>query len=185
MYLVIDLEATCWPDRRHNRGQNEIIEIGAVLLEEDFRLKDKFGMFVKPILHPQLSEFCQQLTSIRQEQVDNAQTLSDVWSVFEEWVIKKTHRRMSEQIFCSWGDYDKNQLQRDMKRHNMAYPFTAIPHRNLKAEFAKRHRISKCGMEKTLRILGLKLEGTHHRGIDDAWNIARILMKEWGNRTDI
>ena len=24
--------------------------------------------------------------------------------------------------------------------------------------------------------LGLPLEGTHHRGVDDAWNIAKILV---------
>jgi len=27
----------------------------------------------------------------------------------------------------------------------------------------------------TLDKLGLPLEGTHHRGVDDAWNIAKIL----------
>lgn len=31
------------------------------------------------------------------------------------------------------------------------------------------------GMPEALDLLGLKLEGTHHRGIDDASNIAKIL----------
>ncbi|GIK56584.1 MAG: hypothetical protein BroJett015_22470 [Chloroflexota bacterium] len=31
------------------------------------------------------------------------------------------------------------------------------------------------GMARALQILKMPLEGTHHRGHDDAWNIARIL----------
>ena len=31
------------------------------------------------------------------------------------------------------------------------------------------------GMSEALRRLGLPLEGTHHRGGDDAWNIAGLL----------
>ena len=31
------------------------------------------------------------------------------------------------------------------------------------------------GMAKALQLVGLPLEGTHHRGIDDARNIAKLL----------
>ena len=31
-------------------------------------------------------------------------------------------------------------------------------------------------MDEALRLLGLPLEGTHHRGGDDAWNIAAVLL---------
>ena len=30
-------------------------------------------------------------------------------------------------------------------------------------------------MDEALRLAGLPLEGTHHRGVDDAWNIAALL----------
>lgn len=33
------------------------------------------------------------------------------------------------------------------------------------------------GMAQALELLDLPLEGTHHRGDDDAWNIAGILSK--------
>jgi inhibitor of KinA sporulation pathway (predicted exonuclease) len=32
-------------------------------------------------------------------------------------------------------------------------------------------------MEQALELLNLPLEGTHHRGGDDAWNIAAILSE--------
>ncbi len=36
--------------------------------------------------------------------------------------------------------------------------------------------VQKCGMKKAMAILNLDLNGTHHRGIDDARNIAKILQ---------
>jgi inhibitor of KinA sporulation pathway (predicted exonuclease) len=36
---------------------------------------------------------------------------------------------------------------------------------------------SEVGMTTALEKLGLPLEGTLHRGVDDAWNIAKILAK--------
>ena len=39
----------------------------------------------------------------------------------------------------------------------------------------------RCGMTAALDLLGLPLAGTHHRGIDDARNIARIVQKTLPN----
>lgn len=47
-------------------------------------------------------------------------------------------------------------------------------HLNLKTEFAAWKGVRRCGMAAALKYLDLPLVGTHHRGIDDARNIARI-----------
>jgi len=48
----------------------------------------------------------------------------------------------------------------------------------VKALFALRHKLTRpVGMAQALKELGLPLEGTHHRGIDDARNIAHILHR--------
>ena len=47
---------------------------------------------------------------------------------------------------------------------------------NVKTLFAITRSLRReVGMSKALQILGMPLEGTHHRGGDDAWNIAGIL----------
>jgi len=33
------------------------------------------------------------------------------------------------------------------------------------------------GLDEAYKYLGLTMEGTHHRGDDDAWNIASILCQ--------
>lgn len=49
-------------------------------------------------------------------------------------------------------------------------------HINVKELFASTKGLKKkVGMKGALGILGIPLEGTHHRGVDDARNIAKIL----------
>jgi 3'-5' exoribonuclease 1 len=72
--VVVDLEATCWPpaDPR-GREDMEIIEIGALLVETpSLEPVDEFDSFVRPLRHPTLSDFCKELTSIDQEDIDQA-----------------------------------------------------------------------------------------------------------------
>lgn len=52
----------------------------------------------------------------------------------------------------------------------------AYPHVNLKQLFSNTQGLPKrYGMAEALQLAGLPLEGTHHRGIDDARNIAKLL----------
>jgi 3'-5' exoribonuclease 1 len=61
-YVIVDLEATCWEGRDSSR--NEIIEIGAVLVNEQQEILSEFEQFVRPLMNPVLSEFCKNLTTI-------------------------------------------------------------------------------------------------------------------------
>ncbi|NWF58387.1 MAG: exonuclease domain-containing protein [Fischerella sp.] len=169
-FLIVDVEATCSNDNSIPRYETEIIEIGAVMLNGDtWIIESEFQQFIRPVRHPHLTNFCTQLTTIRQEDVDAASTFPDVISRFKEWIYS-----FPNHIFCSWGDYDKNQFIRDCKFHNVPYPFSS-EHRNIKKEFSEYCGISqKFGMAQALQHLGIKLQGTHHRGIDDARNIAAI-----------
>ena len=84
-------------------------------------------------------------------------------------------------LFCSWGFYDRHQLEKDCERYKINSNFISN-HISLKHQFHnvdKKHTISTkgMGMTKALRILNIPLDGIHHRGIDDAKNIAKIFIK--------
>jgi inhibitor of KinA sporulation pathway (predicted exonuclease) len=179
-YVVLDLEATCWqkgtrPDRM------ETIEIGAVRLDPDTFLpqEDTFSRFVRPTVEPELSEFCTELTGITQTDVNSAGTFPEVFRDFMAWLGE------AEITLCTWGAYDVGQLKVDCRRHGISFPDRFENYINLKKRFAASHDIKPCGMKHALRILNIPLEGRHHRGIDDAKNIAKIaadLLKEAGRK---
>ena len=175
-YLVIDLEATCSNDGSVPKHEMEIIEIGAVMVAaKDLEPVDEFQTFIKPVRHPALTEFCTELTSIAQADVANAPAFPVAIEALRTWMD-----RFADVLFCSWGDYDRKQFRMDCSHHKVPYPF-GPDHLNIKRAFAKRQCLPKSvGMAQALRRVGLPLNGTHHRGIDDARNIARLLPHALG-----
>lgn len=171
--IVCDLEATCWDDDT-SKDQMETIEIGAVRIQKGI-VTDSFCRFIRPKLHPHLSDFCKTLTTIQQADVDAARSFPVVFDDFLRWIGPAPF------IFCSWGRYDVGQLQLDTVRLGIPWPEGLSNHLNIKHLFAQWRQVPSCGLDRALRLAGLTLEGTHHRGIDDARNIARltILMLPW------
>ena len=166
--IVVDVEATCWAERRP-RDRMEIIEIGAVRLDQQLTMVDEFASFVRPVVEPSLSPFCTELTSFTQADVEAADPFGMVFPRFVDWIGPGDHR------LCSWGWYDVGQFQLDCGRHRLTVPaWFEADHVNLKAVHASRPGGRRCGMATALTELGLPLVGTHHRGIDDARNIARM-----------
>jgi 3'-5' exoribonuclease 1 len=169
-FLVIDLEATCDEERRIPSRQMEIIEIGAVLCDaESLDPVGEFQTFVKPVRHPVLTPFCTRLTSITQHDVAGAPGFAHAIQSLDRFLDGR------DALFCSWGDYDRNQFELDASFHKVSLPFHGR-HLNLKKRFsAELGEEKRYGMASALRRVGLTLQGTHHRGIDDARNIARLL----------
>jgi len=170
--LIIDLESSCHPRGNEPRGFfSEIIEIGAILLDIDSRKVDwEFQRFVRPTMFPELSMFCRQLTTITQAEVDSGASLESALRELALCIADQDYR------FASWGNYDCNQFKRNCERFGLPYPFHP-EHLNLKAAFAAWMRGRPMGMVRALHALHLPLEGTHHRGLDDARNIGKIAIR--------
>ena len=96
-FIVYDLEATCWRSRKPRKV--EIIEIGAVKLNEKLEIVDDFCQFVRPKLHPEISPFCTKLTSIVQDDIEDAPLFDEAIEHFEDWVGFDDTRSM----LMSWG----------------------------------------------------------------------------------
>ncbi|MFH1723762.1 MAG: 3'-5' exonuclease [Elusimicrobiota bacterium] len=168
-YVIVDLEATCW-EADASIADKEIIEIGAVRLDGgDLQVVDEFDAFVRPLRHPLLSEFCRNLTRIGQGEIDQASPLPRVFQNFLDWIGPEPFK------LCSWGEYDHGQFQVELRRHGLRWPADFRGHVNLEARFALTYNLKRSvGLREALRLLGIGFDGTQHRGIDDARNIAKI-----------
>ncbi|SFO86206.1 3'-5' exonuclease [Ralstonia sp. NFACC01] len=168
--LVVDLEATC--DENAPSFDMECIEVGAVWMA-DGSVVDCFQAFVRPVVNPRLTPFCSALTGIRQADVDSAPLFPAVAEALRTFVA---YCGQPNSVWASWGAWDCKQLERDSARHGIALPID-LPHVNAKRLFAKARRIGKeVGMAKALELAGLPLDGAHHRALDDALNVAKLLQ---------
>ena len=183
MIIVVDLEATCWEDNKEKQNaEMEIIEIGGVLLDDNLDVIEKVSVFIKPIINPILTDYCKNLTSITQEDVNAAQEFPQALQCFTRAIQKhlSPSDTLDKHILASWGLFDKTQLIKDCERHEIEYPFGQ--HWNVKQGFTKKQGVKKrFGLKKALQRLSLEFEGNPHRGIDDAYNVARIIREYFGS----
>ncbi len=177
-YIVFDLEATCWEYRRASHKQ-EVIEIGALKLDEYAEVTEVFCKFIKPVFHPTLSPFCKKLTSITQEDVEGADEFSAVIEQFQEWIGWQDNE---EYILCSWGFFDRKILENNCALHRLDDEWLEH-HISLKHQYQKIRGLHKpIGLKRAVEKEGFEFTGTHHRGIDDADNLSKIFRKhfdEW------
>ncbi|SPF01586.1 3'-5' exonuclease [Streptomyces sp. MA5143a] len=86
-FVIFDLEFTTWPGAAAEDwsapGQlREIVQIGALRLDERYAVVEEYETLVRPVANPELSPFFTELTGIEQESVDRdgvppAEALSD------------------------------------------------------------------------------------------------------------
>jgi inhibitor of KinA sporulation pathway (predicted exonuclease) len=167
--VVVDLESTCWEGEPPPGEMSEIIEIGVTLLDlASLKRTDKRSMLVRPE-SSQVSPFCTALTTIEPGMLAGAPPLADAVRVL------KREFKTKDRLWASWGDYDRRQFERSCAESGTAYPF-GPGHLNVKTLFATARALEReVALDGAFAILGWQMEGTHHRGADDAWNIARVL----------
>lgn len=166
--LIVDIEATCWENDPPPGQESEIIEIGICTLSlESGEVGEKHSILV----HPQrstVSEFCTTLTTLTQEQVDTGVSFEQACQILRDEFDSQNH------TWGSWGDYDRKMFVAQCQSFQVEYPFSNR-HVNIKKLFRKTfHEKKPMGMAQALARVQLPLTGTHHRGDDDAYNIARI-----------
>lgn len=173
--LVVDLESTCWQGAPPSDQQSDIIEVGLTVLDlKTLERTDKQSFLVKP-QRSSVSEFCTELTTITPEMLTDAPSLEEVCATL------RRDYKSRERPWASYGDYDRRQFERCCRDLGIGYPF-GPSHLNVKTLFAMSYGLSReTGMARALEMSKRPLEGTHHRGGDDAWNIAAILSDLLGS----
>ncbi|MFE7462625.1 exonuclease domain-containing protein [Streptomyces sp. NPDC057499] len=186
---VIDIEATCWDGRPPPGAVGEIIEIGLTVVDLGTAERvARHRILVRPA-RSSVSAFCTELTGLTQAEVNTGLSFAEACRLLA------AEHRAGSRPWTSWGDYDRNQFVRQCRMTGTPYPF-GRHHLNAKLPFTAAHGLRKRpGMARALEVAGLPLEGRHHSGADDAWNIAALVLDtaargawpepaDWSEQTD-
>jgi inhibitor of KinA sporulation pathway (predicted exonuclease) len=157
---------------------NEIIEIGAVTLDEQFRELKYFSMLVRSRLGGgRLQTHVREMTSLTQQDLQvHGQPFDKAIARFTRWLGSGEH------ILCTWGDGDIRALLANTRYFTGARELTFFKNYvNLQAYFQHRFETSKAqqiGLSAAGEMLGLPSEGYHlHRALGDSRFTAEILRK--------
>ncbi|XP_059547990.1 ERI1 exoribonuclease 2 isoform X8 [Myotis daubentonii] len=191
--VVIDFESTCWEEGKRHRTQ-EIIEFPAVLLNTSTgEIESEFHAYVQPQEHPILSEFCMELTGIKQDQVDEGVPLKICLSQFCKWIQKIQQQKKiifatgvsdlptSEVKLCAfvtWSDWDLGVcLEYECKRKQLFKPVFLNAWIDLRVTYKIFYKRKPKGLSGALQEVGIEFLGREHSGLDDSRNTAFLAWK--------
>ena len=178
-YLVIDLEMCKVPrDYRSKRYKyaNETIQIGAVLLDEEFKRIGTLSQFVHPE-HGVIDYFIENLTGIKNVQVKHAPRLQEALLHMLNWIGDREYK------VYAWSGSDRAQILHEIKAKNIVDEKIAsfmeesrwVDYQDI---FMKRYEMSrKMSLEEVLGRADIDPEGRFHDGLNDAVNTGLLIEK--------
>lgn len=172
-YIVVDFEWNQSPYGKNTSRKHlpfEIIEIGAVKLSEEFQEVDRFSEIIKPKVYKKLHHVTKSLTGISEKELNTGRPFSEVAKDFLEWCG-------DDYMFCTWGNLDLLELQRNLKFYHMeALLKGPITYHNVQKLFRLFYddENSTAALECAVEVLGLKKEEEFHRAVNDAAYTAAV-----------
>ena len=115
-YIVLDLE---W--NQSNTGKEdaveklpfEIIEIGAIKLNNERVMVSEFNELIKPQVYHEMHKITSKLIHIQMQELERGRPFPEVGGDFVRWCGQEEH------LFCTWGTLDLTELQRNMAYYEM------------------------------------------------------------------
>ena len=123
-YGFLDFEMTCdgiqdngrfIDDGRMKESQREIISIGFVICDEKYKIQRKYSTFIKPVHNTELSDYCLNLTGIKQSDVDSGKKSNNAFRAICE--LCKTY---SVDRIYTYGSADQRAVNYSMKWNKKA-----------------------------------------------------------------
>ncbi len=173
-YIVFDLEwnqAALGKRYINKKMPFEIIEIGAVKLNSDMEETGRFNELVKPKVYKNINRITGNIVHLDMKQLKSARPFQKVMESFLEFCEK-------DYVFCTWGNLDLIELQRNMKFYSMS-PLSQKPIKFLDVQklFALQFEGEKSQhtLEYAVDVCGIQKDIPFHRAFADAYYTAKVL----------
>ena len=177
-YVVLDLEMCRVPKgarREAFRSANELIQIGAVVLDEDYGIKDTFMTYVAP-QYGAIDSFIRRLTGITRDHTKGAPTTKDALQAFANWLPE-------DACLVAWSDNDRAQIEREIRGKDINIPklntyMDTECWVDCQQAFAERIDSQKCfRLSEALLLANIEYDDGAHDALVDARNTARLFAK--------
>lgn len=174
-YIIIDLE---WNGNQTADGYfNEIIEIGAVSLDENMNVVGEFQQLVKPQVTKKLKGRIKELTHITNDELKNAEGFVSVYGKLKKWIGED-----EDNCLLSWGNADVLVLYENLNHYKMLNDIYVIRHfcdAQLLCQQALEISLSKqVGLSALAEMAEIDIgDAQLHRALNDSKLTAKCLAK--------
>lgn len=175
-YIVFDLEWNQSPGGKrwsNSRLPFEIIEIGAVKLNEKKEIVDSFQRLIKPQVYNWIHDSIHEVIHMNYKDLQNGTPFPQAVTEFLEWCGE-------EYIFFTWGNQDVMELQRNMKYYGKLSMIPGpVTYYDVQKLFAIRYEENheRRALEFAADKMGIAKKMEFHRALGDAYYTACVLQK--------
>lgn len=177
-YILMDLE---WNDtycKKLKGFVNEIVEIGAVKLDESFNEIDRFSQIVRSALTKNLSSRFKELTGITNEQMQNGIPFAEALDKYKKWVGEDT-------VTLTWSNSDLHTLYHncvdfigDPKAAEIGRYVDLQKYFQYELSLIGKNQKNQISLANAAILFDIDFESeTLHRALDDSYISAAILRK--------
>jgi len=175
-YIVLDLEMCNVPageKRELYRWKNELIQIGAVRLDDSLEISDTFMSYV----HPQfgaVDHFIEQLTGISRADTSDAPCAAEALQLFADWLP-------DDAVLVTWSESDELQIRNEMECKGISIPRLEAfldEYIDCQVTFSEKMDSQRTyKLSEALNISGIYSEEGEHDALIDAKNTAMLFAK--------
>lgn len=184
-YIVLDLEwnqSNTGTEEEVARLPFEIIEIGALKLNDKGTIMGEFNELIKPQVYHEMHRITSQLIHIQMEQLQRGNPFPEVAGKFLEWCGEE------EYLFCTWGSLDLTELQRNLRFYDME-PLSDKPIAFLDVQklfsITYEDRKSRRALEYAIDFLKIEKDIPFHRAFSDAYYTAKIFARIMQDKVEV
>ena len=150
----------------------EIIQIGAVKINENFEKISTFSSLIKPKVHTKLHPYVHKMTGITEEQLESKEEFPSIYKKLIEFIGNPL-----DSILCVWGIVDIKELLRNIKFYNL--PTDVIPKKYIDVQYyASKYFCTKdssrIGLKNAIELLNLQIDGDFHDAFNDAYSTCEV-----------
>ncbi len=174
-YVILDFEWNQAASKSETitapiRLNGEIIQIGAVKTDENFKLTDKFDAYISPRFYTVMNRHVQKITGISGELLSLGEPFADVYKKFINWCG-------NEFGFITWGYDDIPMLVSNLIIHGIDPP--VFKHYNLQLIFKNQADNSReqWSLSDAVAKLGIEANAEAHDALNDAVFTYKICEK--------
>ncbi len=188
-YIAVDFE---WNQAGYYHKNNvqldgEIIQIGAVKMDGDFRAVEYFSADIKPVFYRKIHKKVKELTGIDQQQLNSGKDFMTIMEKFRSWCG-------DEHIFLTWGPDDSRIMMQNLLAHKCDTEWMG-KWINLQVIYFMQTNEEKppMALEKAVEFYGIPVELEVHNALNDAKYTAMLCefldvekgMEEYSDNADL
>lgn len=178
-YIVLDLEwnqpkspRDAVPCGANRKLEGDVIQVGAVLLDESLAITGEMRILVRPQFYPKMSKRICELTGITDEMIATGVSLEEAMQALRQAADDQPS------AFFSWGMDDLRVLKQNFAMRELDDGWLT-PWYNLQLIFGLQTGAGKTqkALKSAMEALGLEIDRPAHDALNDAYFAALVMQK--------